>query len=68
MGVVNVTIIKEDIAEMRAEISLAENMVYIVKDGQVYQVEPPVSGHGEQSLIYKNKKVIRIEKRESELI
>ena len=30
-------IISENIVEMRAEISLAENMVYIVKNGQIRQ-------------------------------
>ncbi|HDX9587618.1 TPA: DUF3954 domain-containing protein [Bacillus pseudomycoides] len=61
-------IIKENIAEMKAEIDLKENKIYVVKDGQIKQINPPSSGHGEHSLIYKNNKVIRIETRETVLI
>lgn len=68
MGVVNVVIIKEDIAEMRAEISLVENMIYVVKDGQVHPIEPPTSGHGEQSFVYKSGKVTRMDERKTRLI
>ncbi|KEK25715.1 DUF3954 domain-containing protein [Bacillus gaemokensis] len=62
------TIIRESIAEMKAEISLAENMIYVVKDGQVHQIEPPTSGHGEQSFVYKNGKVTRVDERKTQLI
>ncbi|MCM3736239.1 DUF3954 domain-containing protein [Bacillus cytotoxicus] len=61
-------IIQENIAEMTAKIDLKENKTYVVKDGQIKQIDPPSSGHGEHSLIYKNNKVIRIEKRETVLI
>ncbi|KFN03708.1 DUF3954 domain-containing protein [Bacillus clarus] len=61
-------IIKEDIAEMKAEISLAENMIYVVKDGQIHSIEPPTSGHGEQSFIYKSGKVTRMDERKTHLI
>lgn len=68
MGVVNVAILKEDIAEMKAEISLVENMIYVVKDGQVHPIEPPTSGHGEQSFVYKSGKVTRMDERKTQLI
>ncbi|KAB2441390.1 DUF3954 domain-containing protein [Bacillus luti] len=61
-------IIKESIAEMKAEISLVENMIYVVKDGQVHQIEPPTTGHGEQSFSYKSGKVVRIDERKTQLI
>ncbi|EEM09990.1 DUF3954 domain-containing protein [Bacillus pseudomycoides] len=61
-------IIKENIAEMKAEISLAENMIYVVKDGQVHTIEPPTSGHGEQSFVYKSGKVTRMDERKTQLI
>lgn len=67
-GVVNVAIIKEDIAEMKAEISLVENMIYVVKDGQVHPIAPPTSGHGEQSFLYKSGKVTRMDERKTQLI
>ncbi|MDA1526683.1 DUF3954 domain-containing protein, partial [Bacillus cereus] len=53
--------IKENIAEMKAEISLVENMIYVVKDGRIHLIEPPTSGHGEQSFIYRNGKVTRMD-------
>lgn len=61
-------IIKEDIVEMKAEISLVENMIYVVKDGQVHSIEPPTSGHGEQSFVYKSGKVTRMDERKTRLI
>ncbi|EMA6341709.1 MULTISPECIES: DUF3954 domain-containing protein [Bacillus cereus group] len=60
-------IIKENIAEMKAEISLAKNMIYVVKDGQIHPIEPPTTGHGEQSFVYKGGKVARMDTRESKL-
>lgn len=68
MGVVLVGIIKENIVEMTAEISLAENMIYVVKDGQVHPIEPPTSGHGEQSFVYKGGKVTRMDERKTQLL
>lgn len=61
-------VISENIAEMKAEISLVENMIYVVKDGQVYSIEPPTTGHGEQSFVYKNGKVARMDERRTQLI
>ncbi|MDZ4541638.1 DUF3954 domain-containing protein [Bacillus cereus] len=61
-------IIKENIAGMKVEISLVENMIYVVKDGQVHLIEPPTSGHGEQSFVYKGGKVIRMDERKTKLI
>ncbi|MGG3519531.1 DUF3954 domain-containing protein [Bacillus pseudomycoides] len=61
-------IIKENIAEMKTEISLTENMIYVVKDGQVHPIEPPTSGHGEQSFVYKSGKVTRMDERKTQLL
>ncbi|MCU5508081.1 DUF3954 domain-containing protein [Bacillus cereus] len=61
-------VISENIAEMKVEISLAENMIYVVKDGQIHPIEPPTTGHGEQSFVYKNGKVARMEERKTQLI
>ncbi|MDF9474598.1 DUF3954 domain-containing protein [Bacillus cereus] len=61
-------LINENIAKMKAEISLEENMIYVVKDGQVYPIEPPTSGHGEQSFLYKSGKVTRVDERKTQLI
>ncbi|MED2785647.1 DUF3954 domain-containing protein [Bacillus thuringiensis] len=61
-------VISENIAEMKVEISLAENMIYIVKDGHIYPIEPPTTGHGEQSFVYKNGKIIRMDERKTQLI
>ncbi|HDR8188352.1 DUF3954 domain-containing protein [Bacillus wiedmannii] len=61
-------VINENIAKMKAEISLAENMIYVVKDGQVHRFEPPISGHGEQSFVYKDGKVTRMDERKTQLI
>ncbi|PEN51102.1 DUF3954 domain-containing protein [Bacillus wiedmannii] len=60
-------IIKESVAEMTVEISLNQNMIYVVKDGRIHSIEPPTSGHGEQSFIYRNGKVTRMDERESQL-
>ncbi|ATI48967.1 DUF3954 domain-containing protein [Bacillus tropicus] len=60
-------IIKENIAEMKTEMSLVENMIYVVKDGRIHSIEPPTSGHGEQSFIYRNGKVTHMDERESQL-
>ncbi|MDA2667651.1 DUF3954 domain-containing protein [Bacillus cereus] len=61
-------VINENIAEMKAEISLVENMIYVVKDGQIYSIEPPTTGYGEQSFVYKNGKVARMDERRTQLI
>ncbi|PGT20760.1 DUF3954 domain-containing protein [Bacillus cereus] len=61
-------VINENIAKMKAEISLAENMIYVVKDGQIHSIEPPSTGHGEQSFVYKAGKVARMEERKTQLL
>ncbi|WP_249711516.1 DUF3954 domain-containing protein [Bacillus cereus] len=61
-------VINENIVEMKAEISLVENMIYVVKDGQIHPIEPPASGHGEQSFVYKAGKVARMDERKTQLI
>ncbi|OUA53038.1 MULTISPECIES: DUF3954 domain-containing protein [Bacillus cereus group] len=61
-------IIKENIVGMKAEISLVENMIYVVKDGQIHSIEPPSTGHGEQSFVYKDGKVTRMDERKTQLI
>lgn len=68
MGVIAVAVISENIVEMKAEISLVKNMIYVVKDGRIYSIEPPTTGHGEQSFVYKNGKVARIDERKTQLI
>ncbi|PEP15495.1 DUF3954 domain-containing protein [Bacillus wiedmannii] len=60
--------ISENIVEMKAEISLLENMIYVVKDGKIHPIEPPTSGHGEQSFVYKSGKVTRMDERKTQLI
>lgn len=65
---ISVVIIKESITEMKAEISLAGNMIYVVKDGKIHPIEPPTSGHGEQSFVYKSGKVTRMDERKTQLI
>jgi len=66
--VILVPIIKENIVGMKAEISLVENMIYVVKDGQIHSIEPPSTGHGEQSFVYKGGKVARMEERKTQLL
>ncbi|MFJ8365877.1 DUF3954 domain-containing protein [Bacillus cereus] len=61
-------VINENIAKMKVEISLAENMIYVVKDGQIHSIEPPSTGHGEQSFVYKGGKVTRVDERKIRLI
>ncbi|PFS48214.1 DUF3954 domain-containing protein [Bacillus thuringiensis] len=61
-------VIKEKIVAMTAEISLVENMIYVVKDGKIHPIEPPTTGHGEQSFVYKDGKVTRMEERKTQLI
>ncbi|SCM88439.1 DUF3954 domain-containing protein [Bacillus mycoides] len=61
-------VITENVAKMKAEIPLVENMIYVVKDGQIHPIEPPTTGHGEQSFVYKAGKVVRMEERKTQLI
>lgn len=61
-------VISENIVGMKAEISLAENMIYVVKDGRIHLIEPPTTEHGEQSFVYKDGKVARMEERKTQLI
>lgn len=59
---------KENLVEMTAEISLNQNMIYVVKDGQIHPIDPPTTGYGEQSFIYKSGKVTRMDERKIQLI
>lgn len=68
MGVIIVAVIYENIAKMKAEISLAENMIYVVKDGQMRLIKPPEGGFGEQLFVYKDGKVIRMDERKTRII
>ncbi|MGZ9652140.1 DUF3954 domain-containing protein [Bacillus cereus] len=61
-------IIKENLVEMTAEIDLGINGIYVVKNGQVQLIEPPQGGFGEQSFVYQNGKVIRMEERKTQLL
>ncbi|MED1536195.1 DUF3954 domain-containing protein [Bacillus pseudomycoides] len=61
-------VVKENIIGMTVEISLNQNMIYVVKDGQVHQIEPPATGHGEQSFVYKSGKVTRMDERKTRLL
>lgn len=47
-----------------AEISLTENCIYVVKDGQVTPISAPESGHGEYTAIWKDGKVLDVIKSE----
>ena len=65
MGVILVGIRKENLVEMTAKIDLGINGIYVVENGQVFQlIEPPKSGFGEQSFVYQSGKVIRMKKAE----
>lgn len=44
----------------KAEIDVSENRIYVVKDGRVVPVDPPTSGYGEQTAIWKDGKVIDV--------
>lgn len=68
LGVVSVAIIKENVMEMKAEIVLKTNGIYIVKNGHVQLIQPPQGGFGEQSFTYKDGKVIRMDERKTQLI
>ncbi|MCU0096716.1 DUF3954 domain-containing protein [Bacillus sp. OR9] len=61
-------IIKENLVEMTAEIDLKISGIYVVKNGQVQLIEPPQGGFGEQSFVYQNGKVIRMEERKTQLL
>ncbi|SDY39898.1 Protein of unknown function [Bacillus sp. 166amftsu] len=40
----------------------------VVKDGKIHSIEPPTSGHGEQSFVYKSGKVTRMDERKTQLL
>lgn len=53
MGVVR---LKIDVEKMTAEISLMENAVYIVKDGELHKILKPETGHGKQIISWQGHK------------
>ena len=46
---------------MSVEIDLMKNSMYIVKNGELIQVDPPASGYGEQIAVWLGGKVDRVE-------
>ncbi|MBE5106451.1 DUF3954 domain-containing protein [Bacillus thuringiensis] len=50
------------------EIDTARNQIYVVKDGRVFPVAPPISGFGEQVAIWQNGKVDRVDTKFTEKI
>ncbi len=50
-----------DSKDLIAEISLMENMLYIVKDGTICSIETPPHGHGKQTITWANGKPINVE-------
>lgn len=47
--------------KMNLDIDLLKNCIYIVKNGELIQVEPPSSGYGEQIAVWMGGKVDRVE-------
>lgn len=46
--------------EKKVEIDSSENMIVVVKDGNVTPIKAPISGFGEQTAVWKDGKVIDI--------
>lgn len=42
------------------EIDVSVNRIYVVKDGRAIPIEPPSSGYGEQTAVWKDGKVIDV--------
>ncbi|MBJ8052952.1 DUF3954 domain-containing protein [Bacillus cereus] len=53
---------------MKIEIDVTSNKIYVVKDGNVIAVNPPVSGFGEQVAVWVNGKVDRVDTKFTEKI
>ncbi|MEH7458491.1 DUF3954 domain-containing protein [Bacillus sp. JJ1127] len=53
---------------MKKEIDVTNNKIYVVKDGQVFPVNPPASGYGEQVAVWVNGKVDRVKTTSNEKI
>ncbi|TKH22855.1 DUF3954 domain-containing protein [Bacillus wiedmannii] len=53
---------------MKIEIDVTSNKLYVVKDGNVIAVNPPVSGFGEQVAVWVNGKVDRVDTKFTEKI
>ncbi|WP_144509191.1 DUF3954 domain-containing protein [Bacillus mycoides] len=45
---------------MKVEIDVTCNAILIVEDGRVKQITPPVTGYGEQVVVWVNGKVVRV--------
>ena len=52
----------------KIEIDVSNNKIYIVKDGNVTAVNPPISGFGEQVAVWVNGKVDRVDTKFTEKI
>lgn len=54
--------------EKKTEINLQENKIYIVKNQQVVAVEPPPEGYGDQTFVWINGEVDRVDERRTKKI
>lgn len=45
---------------LKAEIDLSVDKLYVAKNGQLIAIEPPSSGFGEQTAIWKDGKIIHV--------
>ncbi|WP_459503053.1 DUF3954 domain-containing protein [Bacillus sp. C1] len=54
--------------QLTAEIDVTKNQIHVVKDGRVFSIDPPASGYGEQSVVWQNGKVDRIDTKFTEKI
>ncbi|MGC4378275.1 DUF3954 domain-containing protein [Fictibacillus sp. Mic-4] len=49
-----------NLEKMTTEISLLENCILVVKDGYVTKINAPSSGHGKQTAIWRDGRVIDV--------
>ncbi|MDM5189377.1 DUF3954 domain-containing protein [Bacillus sp. DX4.1] len=54
--------------QLTVEIDVTKNQIYVVKDGRVISIEPPISGYGEQVAVWLNGKVDRVDTKFTEKI
>lgn len=50
------------------QIDLNKNAVYIVKNGEIIEIESPSTGYGSQKIIWQHGKPIRVELTVSEIL